>query len=1021
MNLASWCVKNNRTAAVLFVLVVLLGVATFRDIGRLENPDFTIRSAQIVTSFPGASPLRVEQLVTDRLEEELRTIPEIETVHSQSLTGLSLITVDVHERYRDMEPIWSRLRNRIEDARARLPDGVRDPVVNDEFGDVFGVVVALTSDGYTYREIKDAADRTRDELQKLDLVAKVDLHGTQDERVFVEFSDARLAEYGLSPYLIARMLEAQNAVQPGGSAVVGGENIGIEATGEFRSLQDIRRASIRLPGGAQTIYLEDVAAIERGFIDPPGTMARCNGERCLVLALSMVEGGNIIDMGEQVQDALRRVEATLPVGLDFETLVFQPRFVERSIRDFMSNLYQAVFFVVVVMLCFAGLRMGVIAGALIPMTMLATIALMPVFDIKLQNISIASLIIALGMLVDNGVVVSENILVRLQRGEDRMRAIGEAVRELKLPLLAASGTTICAFLPIATARSSTGEYCFSLFVVVSLALVCSWVFSLSLVPLLCYFGLRPKQTGKQSFDGRFYRTYRRALVTCLRHRGRALAGLGAAFMLSLWLFQFVPKLFFPPNEREMFYIDVWQPYGTDIRETAQRLEPLEAFLLAQKEVESVGAFVGSGGPRWYLSLAVEGNNPNYAFVLVNTETISGARAVIDRVRDWLRVEMPDARVRVNQLENGPPVGYPIQLRIGGDDLGTLYALRDRLTERLAAMPGVQGVHDNWGEWTKKLTVDVNQEAAKRAGLTSEDIALSLKTQMSGLRATEYREGSDIIPIVLRSNEAYREDLGRIETLNVYSFFTGDSLPLLTVARADLVWQPSLIRRRDQTRTMTVQAEVLGRYASEVVNELRPELAAWRAAPDWPAGYDIVVGGEFEDSSAAQASIAAGFPMAFGLLALILVAQFNSLRRPAIIVLTIPPMMIGISVGMLLTQAPFGFMAMLGMISLMGIIVNNAIMMIDRIEIERAEGGPPAQALVRAAQQRLRPILMTACTTMVGLVPLSLNGGEFWRPMANCIIFGLGFATVLTLVLCPVLYSLFFRIDCRGLTVATADT
>ncbi len=1007
MNVAAWCIKNNRTALVLLLLIVVGGIMSYFSIGRLENPDFTIRTALVQTVFPGASPQKVEQLVTDTLEEAIRSIPELDTVTSQSMTGTSLIFVSIKEKYYDMKPIWDRLRIKVEQAAADLPEGAHTPVVNDEFGDVYGVVVALTGDGYTYRELKDAADDTRDELLKIGTVAKVDLFGTQEERVFVEFSNARLADTGFSPNQLAQSLAAQNAVQPGGKAVVEGESVVLEATGEFGSVEDLRLTTFAAMGSSEAIYLEDIADVRRGFVDPPTTLARFNGERAIVIAVNMVKGSNVSDMGEAVTARLAELQANLPLGLDFEMLAYQPTYVDRAIQDFMGNLAQAFLFVVIVMLLFAGLRMGLIAGSLIPVAMLMCMALLPSVGVELQQISIASLIIALGMLVDNGVVVSENILVRMGDGEERLSAATDAVTELKWPLLAASLTTICAFMPIAIADSAVGEFCLSMFIVVSLTLVCSWILALTLVPTLCYYFLKPKRQA-QTFERGIYPAYRRFLLYCLRHRGRFLVAIVALFLISMWGFQFVPKLFFPANEREMFYVDFWQPYGTDIRTTAERAEELEAFLSADEEVVSVAMFVGSGGPRWYLSLSPEQNNANYAFLLVNTRTTEGVAGVIARAQTWLEDHLPDGRIRFNLLENGPPVGYPIQVRLSGDDLPTLYRLRDRLAELMADTAGVSGIHDDWGEWAKKLEVDVLQEQAKRAGLTSQDVALSLMTQISGLEATELREGSEIIPVILRSQEAYRADLGKVEGLNVYSYSSGRSVPLLTVAQSHLVWQPSNIRRRDAKRTMTLQADVHGRFSSEAIDDLIPRVDALMASEEWPAGYSVEFGGEDEESAEAQASIAAGFPLAFGLMILILVSQFNSFRRPLIIALTIPPMMIGITWGMLLTQAPFGFMAMLGMISLMGIIVNNAIMMIDRIEIERETGRSLEDAIVGSAMQRMRPILMTATTTIVGLIPLSLQGGEFWRPMANCIIFGLAFATVLTLVLCPVLYALFFR-------------
>jgi multidrug efflux pump subunit AcrB len=482
---------------------------------------------------------------------------------------------------------------------------------------------------------------------------------------------------------------------------------------------------------------------------------------------------------------------------------------------------------------------------------------------------------------------------------------------------------------------------------------------------------------------------------------------------GLYAFSRVPNIFFPPNEREMFYIDVYQPYGTDIRTTARRVARLEKFLLARPEVVNVGTFIGNPGPRWYLGLPMEDQGAHYARLVVNTKTPADVAPAMAAARRFIASQMPATRAVVAKLETGPPVGAAIQVRISGPEIATLYRLRDQVDKVLRTVPGIVNIRDDWGNWTKKLVVEVDQQRAKRAGFTSKDVALSLQTQISGLTATQFREGKEIIPVELRAAKTYREDLGRISGLNIYSFQDGRSLPLSQIADTRLDWQPSNIHRRDAVRTMTIKTDVEGRFASEAFAEARAKLEKLRHSPAWPAGYRIEYGGEFEESGQAQASIMAGLPLAMGLICFLLVWQFNSIVRPLIIVLTIPPMMIGVAFGLLVTDAPFGFMAMLGLISLTGIIINNAIILIDQIEAEKARGRSPAQAVVLSAQKRLRPIIMTSVTTIVGLIPLSLQGGEMWRPMANTLIFGLGFSTALTLILCPVLYTVFFRLRFQG--------
>lgn len=1008
MNLAKWCIENNRTSIALFLLIAFAGVSTFFSIAKSEDPDFIIRTAVISTVFPGASPQRVEELVTDKLEEKIREIDVIKNVRSQSMTGLSIIEVEFQENQKNMIPIWQRLRNKVLDAKKDLPAEAYEPIVNDEFGDVFGIVVALTGDGFTYRELKDVADYARDELLSIPSVGKVDRWGLQDERVFVDFSNSRMAAAGITPFALAQMLSQQNIIRPSGSAKVGPERIYIEPTGEFKSVDDIRDMSLRIEGMKSSLKLSDVTKITRGFADPPGVMARYDGKPCLMLAISMADGNNIMEVGEQVSAKLENLSKNLYHGMEFNVVVYQPDYVDTAVTDFMINLLESFIFVVIVILIFAGFKTGLVAGSLVPMAMLGCLGLMPFFNVEIQRISIASLIISLGILVDNGVVVSEAILVRLAAGEERLKAVAGAVSELWMPLLAASLTTIFAFLPIPLAENATGEFCFSLFVVVSLTLLCSWGLAMSMVPMLCYYVLKPKVV-VQTFSSRMYRIYRAMLLFCLKHRPSFMAVVLIACMAAFWGFQFVPKMFFPPNERAQFTIDFWQPFGTDITATADEVGKLEQVLLADEGVESVGTFIGHGGPRWYLPLNLEQRNDNLATFIVNTKSVEATDEVIKRARAELNAEFPDADFSLKKLMNGPPVGAPVQIRISGPDQKTLYHLRDEVVALLDKTPGVARVWDDWGQWTKKMEVNVDQDKARQAGLTSSDVALSLQSSMSGYQASTYRDGDTNIPIMLRTEGDFRDRLDKLESLNVYSYQAQKNVPLSQIASSELVWQSSDIRRRDQTRTMTVKADLFdGYFAMQTLNLVRPEIDKLMHSPNWPMGYSVAYGGEFEKSQESQEAINANMPLAMGLLVLVLIFQFNSFRRPLIILLTLPPMMCGITPGMILTNSPFGFMPMLGMISLLGIIVNNAIMLIDRIEILRGRGVALDNSIVLASLERSRPIIMTATTTIIGMVPLSLQGGEMWRPMANCIMSGLMFATVLTLILCPVLYSLFFK-------------
>ncbi len=1012
MNIAEWTIRNKVTSLTVFVLVAVAGIMTFRTIPRQEDPDFIVRSAVITTKFPGASPQKVEELVTDKLEEKVREMAEVETVTSESLSGLSIISVDVYESFKNMAPIWSKLRNKVDDAMPDLPAEAGTPMVNDEFGDVFGFLIAVTGDGYSYREVEDYADILRNKLLTVDGIAKVERWGRQEERVFIEFSNARFAELGISPFLLRSVIRAQNTIQPSGQIFSNPERINLRASGEFQTVDDIRNMSLRKPGGKDSIALQDITSVHRGFKEPPSNMVRYNGKNCILLAVSMAVGNNISEVGQQLRAKSDETLVALPVGIGVEYVIYTPDYVDEAVNGFVVNLGQSFVFVIAVMLLFAGMRVGLICGALVPMAMLACISFMPMFDVFLQRISIASMIIALGILVDNGVVVSENILVQLEAGADRMTAVKRTVSELSFPLLAASLTTIFAFLPIPLAPSSAGEYCVSLFIVISITLLASWLLSMTMVPMMCYGLLKPKPSD-QTFSGRIYRMYRGLLSGALKQRTVFMVVILGLCAVSFWGFRFVPKIFFPPNERAQFMIDFWLPYGTDIRVTSERTAKLEAFLKKDPAFESMITFIGSGGPRWYLPLDLEQNNENLTTFVVNIDSFDSLSGVMTRTDAHLREFFPDVRFRLKEMMLGPPSGAAIEIRISGDDMGTLYSLRDKLADILRQRDSVVSVWDDWGNWTKQMVVQVDQNRARRAGLTSADIASSIQMQMSEMQVSDFREGDKVIPIVLRTDKNFRDQLDKLLAINVYSAEDNIAAPLLQVADIIPEWQPADVRRRDQVRTMTVQADVEGEFASEVLAVVKPEIEKLMASEEWPAGYSLEYGGSDEKSAESQDALMANMPLAMGLLILVLVIQFNSIKKPLIIMLTLPPMMLGITPGMVLTQSPFGFMPMLGMISLLGIIVNNAIMLLDRMELLQKRGMGVADSVVVAAQQRSRPIIMTTVTTIIGLVPLIYSGGGMWRPMAILMASGLAGATVLTLLLCPVLYSLFYQVRFKG--------
>lgn len=1027
MNITRFAIEKNRITAVALIFVFLAGINTFSTMPRAEDPGFIIRWALITTDFPGASPERVEMLVTDKLEKAIREMPEIDFVYSESKTGVSIIIVMIQERYTEMRPIWDNLRRKVERTKNRgeLPAEVTGPRVNDEFGDVFGTIVTLTGEGYSYAELKEVADDVRNELLVIDEAAKVEIHGAQEERIFVEYNDARLAELGLSASQFIGILASQNIVMSGGDVTTGREKIILEPTGSFESVEDLRRTLINVPGHSDLLYLEDVVEIYRGYIDPPQSKVRSSGIPALALAINMREGGNIIQLGEKVKEKVAYLQSIYPIGIEFDFVAFQPYHVNKKVEDFIGNLLQAVGIVLLVMLLFLGIRTGLVVASLVPMAMIMSFMFMGVFEIGLDQMSLASLIIALGMLVDNAIVMSESIMVQMSEGKKPVKAAIDSANELRIPLLTSSLTTAAAFLPIYLAESGVGEYCAPLFKVVTITLLSSWILSLTMIPMLCVYFLRVKEKAdKNKYDSKFYTKYRSFLIMMLRRRFLTVLVVLGIFMIAVQGFRFLPNIFFPENDKAVYTAELNLPIGTPIERTEEIVQDVEVFMKRELVADSTrgggiinwSTYIGQGPPTFVLGFNPEQANPGYACFIVNT-TSGGAMldSLIKKTETYCIEHFPDVRPNINRLNYGPPPDSPVSIRIMGKELDKVFAIADGVKTKLASIAGTKNIHDDWGQRTKKLMVNINQARAKRGGVSNQDIAFSLQTALSGIETTQYREADEVIPITLRSVAAERQDIGKLETINVYAQASGQNVPLKQVADLEIVWEPSKIRRRDILKVVTVKCDVTSKTTPIAV---AMEMDGWlqEEEKNWGVGYKYELGGEMESSVEANNSINEKLPIAFLIIVLLLVGQFNSIRKPAIILMTIPLGIIGVVVGLLVLRSYFGFMTLLGVISLAGVVINNAIVLIDRIRIEMEENGLEApRAVVVAAQRRLRPILLTTATTIGGLIPLYLGGGPMWEPMAIAIMFGLLFATMLTLGLVPVLYSIFFKIKYKEFT------
>lgn len=1022
MSITALAIENNRVTIVILICILFAGLSAYFKLGRAEDPGFIIRTAVVLTYFPGSSPARVEQLVTDKLEKAIQEMPELDRVTSESKNGVSVIWVDIQARYRKMRPIWDDLRRKVDKVKPDLPAGIDGPFVNDEFGDIFGIIVSLTGEGFTYAELKDIADDVRDELLRLDEVAKVDIYGAQEEQIFVEYNNARLSELGVSPLQLSGILDSRNIIIPGGSVTTGQERIVLEPSGNFESVDDLKRTVIPLSDRKEVVYLQDIATVTRGYIDPPDTKMRTSGAPSLGLAISMREGGSMLKLGEEVRVLIDRKRSIYPIGIEFHYIQDQALAVDRKVSDFINNLLQAIAVVVVVMLITLGLRTGLVVASLIPIAILMSFMIMGFFDIGLDQMSLAALIISLGLLVDNAIVMSESIMVQMAAGKRPFDAAVDSAAELRVPLLVSSATTVTAFLPIFLAKSTVGEYTAPIFKVVAITLFSSWVLALTMIPMLCVYFLRvQKRKHGELYSSRFYVTYRRFLIGVLKHRWTALTVTVLIFVTAMMSFQFVPNIFFPPNDRPTFTAKLRLPTGTSIERTEEVVLRIEDFIQKnlmvgperEQGVTNWAAFIGQGAPRFMLAYNPEQASPEYSIIIINATSREIIDSLVPKLEKFCFENFPDLKAQVSPLQVGPPVKNPIEVRISGREESKVFAIVDKVKETLRAILGPKNIGDDWGMRSKKILVNINQPRARRAGVTNEDIAISLQSGLSGLETTEYREDDKVIPVTLRSVASDRRDIGKIESLNVYAQLTGQSVPLKQVADIEVAWQPAKIKRRQRLKTVTVEADVQTGYTvAEVNNAMVPWLEKERV--HWGPGYFYSLGGENEESDKANASITEQLPIAGLIILLLLVGQFNSIRRPLIILLTIPLGVIGVVIGLLVARSYMGFMTFLGIISLAGIVINNAIVLLDRIKTEIEENGlPPPRAILEAAQRRLRPILLTTATTMLALVPLWLGGGVMFEPMAIAIIFGLLFATLLTLAVVPVLYSLFFRVSFKG--------
>lgn len=1004
---------NNKTLVLLFVLLVLLaGPFSYTTHPSREDPEITIRTALITAQFNGMSPTRIENLITRKIEEKIREIPEVEHITSTVQNGVTIIHADVYERYSDMDPIWQELRNKMEDVKADLPNGTKGPFVNDDFGEVAMATISMTAEGFSLAEMRTNAKLIRNQLYRVNGVRKVSLFGVEPERIFVEVDNIRLAQYGISASNITDAISRQNIVLPGGIIQANGQSFYVEPTGNFENLEQLENLQIKIPEKAgQVAYLKDIAKISRGFADPPSSPAFFNGKPSIVLSVSMIDKFDSFKFAEDLNAKTSELEQTLPIGYKLSYITFQPDEIKIAVSGVMNNLYQTIGIVLIVVMVFLGWRTGLLVGAMVPLVMLLSILIMRIMGIELERMSLATLIIALGLLVDNGIVIAEDISRRLAEGEERLSAVIASGKEMSMPLLSSSLTTVFAFMPLMLADSTAGEYTRSISLVIAIALLGSWVMAMTAMPLFCYWFLKPgKLIDSTHYETQpFYRIYRTVLEKLLHFRFIFLVGVVLMLFGGIALFAYVPKVFFPASERTQLQILVDAPVGSNSYETLSAVKPLQRWLLDKDrnpEIKNHVAYVAGGGPRFYLGLDPNDSDPFRAFLVVNVKGPDDILPLIEKVRRFANQSMPSVRVTPKPMSMGPGEAGLVEYRIVGRDGKTLKSISDQIINGLRAIPGSRNIKDDWENPTVKIIVDIDQARARRAGVTSEQVANALNASLAGTTVSGYREGDQTIPVILREKGLARKNIDRLRTLNI-GVENGNPIPLLQIATFKGKPEYSLMQRRNLERTVTVSGVNKHMTAAELDGALTPVLE--RIQAKLQPGYSLEKGGELESSSKAQGSLFAYMPLAFALIILVLVAQFDSFKRPMIILLTIPLVITGISITLFVApHANFSFMAILGLLALAGIVINNAIVLIDKIESERDDGRNVREAILNASVARLKPILMTTATTVLGLLPIILARDVLFYDLALVISGGMIAGTILTLGVVPVLYSLFFR-------------
>jgi multidrug efflux pump len=1018
-NISKWALEHPALTRYLLLVLMVLGLAAYFQLGQDEDPPFTFRAMVVRAYWPGATAQQVADQVTDKLEKTLQEVPYADKIRSYSKPGETLIIFQVKDSSppKEMQQVWYTVRKKINDMRGTLPGGVVGPFFNDEFGDVYGSIYALASDGFTYEELKEQADQVRQRLLKVKYVNKVEVFGAQDEKIFIEISQKRLAQLGLDFNAVLAQLGQQNAVESAGVINSPSDFVQVRVAGQFNSVEQLKAFAIRANGAS--FKLGDIAEVKRAYIDPPQVKVRHQGKEVIALGISMGKGGDIIEMGKSLKVATDAIRDDLPAGLELYQFQNQSTVVARSVGEFVGVLIEAVVIVLAVSFVSLGLhfrpfrldwRPGMVVGITIPLVLAITFVTMYYWGVGLHKISLGSLIIALGLLVDDAIIAVEMMVRKLEEGYDKARAATFAYEATAMPMLTGTLITAVGFLPIGMAKSTVGEYTFAIFAVTAAALLISWLVSVYFVPYLGTVLLKTKPHADSDqphelFDTPFYLRFRALVNWCVQHRWITIGLTIGTLLLGFVGMGKVQNQFFPDSNRLEVLVDLWFPEGSSYSANEAVTKRVETRLMKLEGVDHVTTWVGSGVPRFALVLDQIFPQSNVSQIVLLPKDLKARETLRKQLPELLATEFPEVRARPKLLPNGPPVPYPVQFRVVGPDPAKVRAYADEVKAIMLTNPNMRGVNDNWNESVKVLRLEVDQDKARALGVSSQAIAQAARTMNSGTTVGQYRDGDKLIDIVLRQPLEERNALTDLANAYVPTT-TGRSIPLGQIAKANFVWEPGVLWRENRDYAATVQGDIVdGLQGATVTDQLNPLFNPLRAK--MPAGYRVEVAGAVEESSKGQGSIAVGAPLMLFIMFTLLMLQLQSFSRAVLVFLTGPMGIAGVAAALLLLNRPFGFVALLGVIALMGMIMRNSVILIDQIEQDRTRGVPAWDAVVEAAVRRFRPIILTAAAAVLAMIPLSRS--VFWGPMAVAIMGGLIVATALTLLALPAMYAAWFRV------------